>query len=170
MGTRCFGFRFRLGLILCALTVLNGCARAAVSAVDRGIASTHIFGNEDAEKMRAMARVSTKKKSMQFESSQWDIIYNGFGKIEFGGDYVTLIPARADYVSSTHACLINAKETNLNPLSEFYVKVGITNLQQLRTGSAANPWEVFWLLFNFQNEDHVSAAKFNYLIFKLLKI
>lgn len=100
-------------------------------------------------------------KSLSLTPQAWDVAYDGFGEVQFHQDSMLLYPKKALQKESTHAALVLSKESL--SADNFMIKVSYKNEKQLRS-PAANPWEVFWLFFNYQPEK--SEKKTNYFIFK----
>jgi hypothetical protein len=70
-----------------------------------------------------------------------------WGNASFASNAVTLSSTAPTSPSETHSALITSKKT----WSNVTFSVNETTLEQLRVGSAPNPWEVGWLMFRFQN-------------------
>lgn len=91
----------------------------------------------------------------------WRTEYDGFGKVDFQ-DGVVLSPGIADRPSVTHAALVTTRA--LADLRDFAISVTFENRRALRS-PAANPWEVFWLFFNYRS-DGAGGKSTNYLALK----
>ncbi len=88
--------------------------------------------------------------------SSWTEVYNGYGTVTVNGKDALLYPLAAMSADETHAALI----TNSDPIkTNFTIRMKINNIQQLRQNSPPNPWEVGWILFNYQD-----ASNFYYFI------
>ena len=94
----------------------------------------------------------------------WTVAYDGGGSVRFGGigasREIRLKPAPALLPSQTHAALVL---TALHQFKYFELELTFTNVQALRIG-VPQPWETFWLFFNYQPDG--SFKKTNYLAFK----
>ena len=94
----------------------------------------------------------------------WTVAYDGGGSVRFEGlgnsRVVRIAPASAQLPSQTHAALVLTKSDHFK---FFELELTFTNVQALRVGSP-QPWETFWLFFNYQPEG--SFKKTNYLAFK----
>ena len=99
-------------------------------------------------------------------SDVWDVVYDGFGSVNFGtSSGVVLQPKTATVPSETHAALALAKVTESCPVKDFRLTLAVTTNQQLRLNSAPNDWEVFWIFFNYlpQGSDKTT----NYFMMKV---
>ncbi len=81
-------------------------------------------------------------------SQNWTVAYSGYGKIEFDHktNEILIAPQQARTPQSTHASLVLS---NQHVTNNFDVIVEYKNNEPLRT-TAPNPWEVFWLFFQYQ--------------------
>jgi hypothetical protein len=70
-----------------------------------------------------------------------------WGAANFGSTTVTLASAVPTSPAETHSALITTKKTWTDSTISFTT----TTLDQLRTGSAANTWEVGWVMFRFRD-------------------
>ena len=84
---------------------------------------------------------------------QWSVVFAGYGSVTATGSaaapQLTLRPAVATTADTTHAALVVGK-----PLGDQRLKARMTLNTQLRTGSAANPWETGWLVTRYQDPEH----------------
>jgi len=84
----------------------------------------------------------------------WTNQYSGFGcdmlKMETGKVSLTLEPKAATDKSETHASLFTGPEIQ----GDVKISCNVTTLQQLRSGSAANLWEMGWVIWNYKDNDH----------------
>ena len=78
------------------------------------------------------------------QTAQWK---TWWGLQSYAGTGVTLSSTPPVAPAETHSSLITTKKTWLNST----ISVGVTTQQQLRVGSAPNPWEVGWIMFRFQD-------------------
>lgn len=80
--------------------------------------------------------------------------FNGQGVVSIVGNdtnhRINLKPKASTVATETHAALV----TTLNSWGDLDVSVTMNTDQQLRTGTAPNPWEVGWLLWHFTDNDH----------------
>ena len=81
--------------------------------------------------------------------------YNGFGEVTIQ-DKIILNPKISVKKEETHAALVLYKK----PLENFKVRIKY-RVKPLRTDP--NPWEVFWIFFNYQDKQKKET---NYFIFK----
>ncbi len=82
-------------------------------------------------------------------ASDWDVISNGEGTVTFDASGILMTPKAATVWDETHGAWLLAKTTESQLLQNFKATIKYTNVAQLRTGTAPNPWEVFWLFFNY---------------------
>lgn len=93
----------------------------------------------------------------------WTTIYTGYGEVVFNPDAtLTLDPMAATSPDETHAALVVLNDAVFCPSVDFTIRVTATTQTQLRT-PPANPWEVFWLFFNYEDDPTFQT---NYLILK----
>jgi len=90
--------------------------------------------------------------------SKWEIVYTGYGQVKIENSSLMMAPMVSTSPGETHAPLVAAKSTNWQ---DYTLTMKMRTAQQLRTGSAPNPWEVGWILFRYQDTQH-----FYYLIYK----
>lgn len=88
-------------------------------------------------------------ESITLQSQNFNVLYDGGGTVNFTAGQMEFYPATAMISSQTHAPLILLRETVNTPVKDFEVIVDVTTVAQLRQGSSPNPWEVFWLFFNY---------------------
>jgi hypothetical protein len=80
-----------------------------------------------------------------------------WGNATFGANAVTLASTVPTSPGETHSALITTKKTWRDSTISF----NTTTLAQLRAGSAANTWEVGWVMFRFRD-----LANYYYFIVK----
>ena len=78
------------------------------------------------------------------QSSQWK---TWWGLQSYQGSSVVLSSAVPTSPAETHSSLITTKMS----WQDATISVDVTTQQQLRQGSAPNPWEVGWLFFRFRD-------------------
>jgi hypothetical protein len=99
-------------------------------------------------------------KTIPLDRDSWEIAYDGFGQVSFDGG-IRLAPKKPEDVNETHAALALLKSA---PDSKRYaVRVRYVTTQALR-GEKANPWETFWLFFDYKLDGKLKRT--NYLIHK----
>ncbi len=98
------------------------------------------------------------------QESNWTVLYEGFGNVEL--DEATgflLEPKTATEPDETHAALILSNFDKEDcPLQDFRLTVTAVTEAQLR--ATPNPWEVFWIFFNYQGD--IDDKFTNYFILK----
>ena len=80
-------------------------------------------------------------------TSQWT---TWWGTPTFAGGAVTLTSRPPLSPAETHSALITTKRA----WGDATISFTTTTLQQLRRGSAPNPWEVGWVLFRFRDPEN----------------
>lgn len=92
----------------------------------------------------------------------WNVVFAGYGAVSTPASrprVVRLAPATASAPEQTHAAMVVSQKSLakqcINVTSRFVTQ------QQLRTGSAPNPWETGWLVWDYADNDH-----FTYLALK----
>lgn len=81
----------------------------------------------------------------------WHVVFAGYGEVVAGSNSrLRLRPAVATAASQTHAALAVTKAT----YSSTRIKSRVTLNEQLRTGTAPNPWEAGWLVTRYQDPEH----------------
>ena len=82
-------------------------------------------------------------------------IFNGYGSsciVQYGNvKLLDLKPKASTSPGETHAALTT---TNASFSNNYTIIAQYATLRQLRTGSAPNPWEVGWLLWNYTDNNH----------------
>jgi hypothetical protein len=80
--------------------------------------------------------------------------FNGMGIVSIVGNdtnhRINLKPKASTTQFETHAALV----TTLNSWGNMDATVQMNTDQQLRTGTAPNPWEVGWFVWHFTDNDH----------------
>lgn len=95
-------------------------------------------------------------------ASGWTTAYTGYGSVTYdAASGVVLSPKVSTQPTETHAALSLA---NLPKMRNFRASMTVTTEQQLRTNSAPNAWEVFWLFFNYNATPTGKAT--NYFLLK----
>lgn len=105
------------------------------------------------------------KWTLGMTAADWDVISNGEGSVTFDADGILMKPMAATVPGETHGAWLLAKSTESQLLQNFKATITYTNVSQLRTGSAPNAWEVFWVFFNY-TLDGVGKKKTNYVLVK----
>jgi hypothetical protein len=84
----------------------------------------------------------------------WQFVYNGYGCNGFlssSGDTMLFErPKAATAPDETHAGLVVGPAV----AGDFTLQLWTATTLQLRTGSAPNPWEVGWVLWNYTDSEH----------------
>ncbi|MBO9541742.1 calcium-binding protein [bacterium] len=91
------------------------------------------------------------------EHGAWRLAYTGYGRVgiaERGGKVLEQAPMASTRPDETHASLVTTRER----FGDFRARVKLRTVQQLRTGSAPNPWEVPWLIWHHTDENHFYYA------------
>ncbi len=89
----------------------------------------------------------------------WNVVFAGYGSVTsspVGQAKLVLQPRSASSPDTTHAALVVSKSTFAS--SKLTVTGRMRTDSQLRTGSAPNPWETGWLVWDYTDNDHFSYA------------
>lgn len=100
-------------------------------------------------RLSALQLATSAPEPIALEPENFNIEYNGEGSVTIDNDSIVLSPKAPTSGDETHSALVLIKNTVDNPIKNFELIVDMTTDEQLRTGSAPNDWEVFWLLFNY---------------------
>jgi hypothetical protein len=73
-------------------------------------------------------------------------------------------PEQSSESGETHAALLLIQQTVTHPQKDFTVRLTVTTERQLRA-PVSNPWEVFWLFFNYV-QDRTCFPETNYFLVK----
>lgn len=95
-------------------------------------------------------------------SGYWTTQYNGYGTVTYDATKgIGLNPKAPTKASETHAALTLANNLQLR---NFHLTVTATTDKQTRLNSAPNPWETFWIFFNYLPT--ASGKSTNYFLLK----
>lgn len=89
--------------------------------------------------------------------STWFPLYDGFGKVSVTPTYIVLTPKQSVASNETHAALVLSRDKYQTFTLELEFRAG-----PLRQNP--NPWETFWLFFNYQPMSQEKDT--NYLLVK----
>lgn len=109
--------------------------------------------------LAATARVGT----LDVDSNRgWHVVHDGYGKVgveaaDTGQMAHVLQPTISRSVDETHAALAISDAS----YGDLALELGVRTVQQLRTGSPPNPWEMAWVVWHYTDDEH-----FYYLILK----
>ena len=84
----------------------------------------------------------------------WQVEYNGYGNVGAATDGSGVLQTRPMASTSpgeTHGAMVLSTQSFSGNLD---VELRIRTVQQLRTGSAPNPWEVGWAVWNYGGSEH----------------
>jgi hypothetical protein len=98
---------------------------------------------------------------ISLDSKHWDIIYDGYGDVNFNNDEIYLCPKSSTSQNETHSALVLSKLY----VKDFTIKIKANTVEQLRKNSVPNPWEVFWIFFNY-NPTSNGKKETNYFVLK----
>lgn len=104
-------------------------------------------------------------------SEDWKVAYSGIINnigvgVSFDKQGVTLSTKPSSVSTETHACLVTSNHFEKSPVQNFDLALDAMNVEQLRTGSAPNAWECFWLLTNYTIDKTTGKKTCNYIAFK----
>ncbi|MGV1037307.1 MAG: calcium-binding protein [Candidatus Nanopelagicales bacterium] len=89
----------------------------------------------------------------------WYVVFAGYGSVvsrPVGQAKLVLQPRSASSPDETHAALVVSNSSFVS--SKLDVTGRLRTDSQLRTGSASNPWETGWLIWDYTDNDHFSYA------------
>lgn len=89
--------------------------------------------------------------------SDWRLVFDGYGTAACDGQTVTLSPAAATTTAETHAALATSRVVAVEAGQVTTGQATLLTEEQLRQGDDPNPWEVVWLLWSYQDNDHFYA-------------
>lgn len=92
----------------------------------------------------------------------WNVVFAGYGSVSTesnAGGLLRLSPKAPTRPSDTHAALVVSRETYSD--KKLKVNMRVRTTEQLRVGSAPNPWESAWVVWDYTDNDH-----FTYLAIK----
>lgn len=84
---------------------------------------------------------------------QWRLAFHGNGSVTGSDKEVTMQPKSAESADKTHACLVY---TDKKFADRVDFEITVRTEQQVRSGQP-NPWEVGWVLWNYENNDRFYA-------------
>ncbi|PHP52195.1 hypothetical protein [Actinomyces ruminis] len=96
-------------------------------------------------------------RSDDMHCGAWGLIFDGYGSASCRGNTVSLSPAPATAAAETHAGLAASREVSVTPGQVTAFEATMLTRRQLRQGSTPNPWEVAWLIWSYQDNDHFYA-------------
>lgn len=86
----------------------------------------------------------------------WRVVFGGYGTVTSTKSTISLAPKSAVAPDLTHAGLVVSQQNFTT--TKLTLSAKMTSTAQLRTGSAPNPWEVGWLVWDYQDNDHFTYA------------
>lgn len=86
----------------------------------------------------------------------WRVVFAGYGSVTSSRNSISLSPKAAAEPGATHAGLVVSQQAFTS--TKLVVNATLTTSAQLRTGSAPNPWEVGWLVWDYQDNEHFTYA------------
>lgn len=97
-------------------------------------------------------------------AESWTVIYDGYGFVDFNeADGIVMEPLAATSSDETHSALVLAKITEECPIADFTLTIEAVTEEQLRS-EFPNPWEVFWIFFNYLPDGDFKTT--NYFVLK----
>lgn len=84
----------------------------------------------------------------------WTVVFDGYGRVREESGAVVLEPARAKTPDVTHGGLVIT--TQPHPAGTDFA-ITLRTEEQVRVGEP-NVWEVAWVLWNYQDNDHFYAV------------
>lgn len=87
----------------------------------------------------------------------WQVLFDGYGDATCQGGALRLAPNSATEDERTHAALAISTTAAVADRATQTITSMMTTEKQLREGTAPNPWEVAWLMWSFQDNEHFYA-------------
>ncbi len=87
----------------------------------------------------------------------WQVLFDGYGDATCQGGSLRLAPSPATEDERTHAALAISTTASIADRATQTITSMMTTEKQLREGAAPNPWEVAWLMWSFQDNEHFYA-------------
>ena len=84
------------------------------------------------------------------------VVFAGYGSVVTTKSSFTISPKAATTPDATHAALVVSNQSFTAVKLNLSAKM--TTTKQLRTGSAPNPWEVGWLVWDYTDNEHFTYA------------
>jgi hypothetical protein len=116
-----------------------------------------------ADNLTLLERFSRYETGTQWSDSKtygaWKAVFDGYGRVGIsrdGSNVLSLRPKASTVASETHAALVVSRRR----FGDLDMRMRMKTVDQLRKGRA-NPWEVAWSLWHYQDNTH-----FYYLILK----
>ncbi|QDK37582.1 hypothetical protein [Bdellovibrio sp. NC01] len=104
-------------------------------------------------------------QTVTVSNDNFTVAYDGEGSVSIDSQAITLSPKVATVANETHAALVFLNDTLNKPVRDFELTIELETVRQLRKNTAANPWEVFWLFFSY-NQNNVNDKTTNYFLSK----
>lgn len=89
--------------------------------------------------------------------SNWRLVFDGYGTAACEGPTIALSPAAATSAAETHAALATSRTVAVEAGRVTTGQATLLTDEQLRQDDDPNPWEVAWLLWSYQDNDHFYA-------------
>lgn len=111
----------------------------------------------------------SKEESIPLNAANWEVVYDGDGRVQFLNSGIFLQPRPPMHQQETVAALLVSRFVPRK--NDFRIRVRYRVDRQLRpsegaSGSASRPWEVFWLFWGYQEGRTPALKQTNYFIFK----
>ncbi|GGO99987.1 hypothetical protein [Actinomyces gaoshouyii] len=87
----------------------------------------------------------------------WQVLFDGYGDATCQGGALHLAPNPATEDERTHAALAISTTASIADRTTQTITSMMTTEKQLRQGTEPNPWEVAWLMWSFQDNEHFYA-------------
>lgn len=110
-------------------------------------------GDRDPSKMTSSRGTTLSLLPEGATHNEWVVRYNGYGSVYGASNEILLEPQSAASADITHGGLVHTSQQYTD--AEFAVT--LETQKQIRQGSP-NPWEVGWVLWNYQDDSHFYAV------------
>lgn len=133
--------------------------RAMIAAAAAATAVTALAPPAGAAPVTGLRGLPSATASDGASIGDWYVVFAGYGSVvssPVGRAKLVLQPQSASSPDRTHAALVVSKSSFAS--SKLNVTGRLRTDSQLRTGSAPNPWETGWLVWDYTDNDHFSYA------------
>jgi hypothetical protein len=107
--------------------------------------------------------IPTYSWSLTTTPLDWQIAWTGYGHVTFDAvKGIDMAPQRLPYGSmDTTSSLLLSKRAITTPVRDFQLTMVVSTDEQLRSPTP-NPWEVFWVFFNWTYDPSTGKKRSNY--------
>lgn len=141
--------RVVVGVVVGALVVVLG----VVSAGSAGAATVWGAVPGMSDEFSGLSKKVSYSDGAVFRN--WRVVFTGYGKVSGDGSgRLVMAPKASTSPDETHAVLVVSNMASVKDCEVVAARVATNS--QLRVGSAANPWETAWLVWDYVDNEHFS--------------